>query len=71
MAHFSLPTLSVGHDAFVNEQRLSPKTSRRTSAVASIYSVISTAYIKKRKKKKRREEEKKKKKSNTTVTSWR
>lgn len=61
MAHFSLPTLSVGHDAFVNEQRLSPKTSRRTSAVASIYSVISTAYIKKRKKeeekKRRRKEE--------------
>ena len=60
MAHFSLPTLSVGHDAFVNEQRLSPKTSRRTSAVASIYSVISTAYQKKEeeeKKRRRKEEE--------------
>ena len=57
MAHFSLLTLSVGHDAFVNEQRLSPKTSRRTSAVASIYSVISTASSKKGR---RRKEEKKK-----------
>ena len=29
-----LRTLMVGHDAFVNEQRLSPNTSSRTSAVA-------------------------------------